>query len=565
MKAVKLLGCLAVMLAVLGVMAHEAVACRVIPSPMPIMRPETPARQPLETRSHSAEITIKGPIAQVAVNAVCGCLPLSWFPASVAGEAQPFTRVYEAEGFKIEAGFVPEDTEIILGQPLLATFVVTNRSEKPYTFSTGGAYRGSVRDNNFRITATNAKGQPVRDPHSYMNFGGIGGSEELESGDTYTKRLYLGLWCAFDEPGEYAVTCERSLSHFPAITTTFKLVVAPYDRERMQKAIAALGRRVRETEVPDGKELHDLVAKQHPELEGKRLQLIERKLRGERQEALTEATRALAAIQDDGVIPHLAASLAKGSFANQIPAIEGLSRFPTDASATALRLALSSPDHAVREAAGRALQQVQKTDGAVDALLKDLSAEEAPRRAVAARALGATGSRRALEPLIAALKDTDASVREQAAEAIGALGRPEGIPMLQQLLMGEDLPLRVAAAKGLLALKQPLPVDRLTPVVRGSGVNDHHFHEAIRVTRLYGGPQAASALVSCVRLDDPSVRNSYNMYLILAIESCPGGPKHYYQWHSDPNTDGTAQQVEGNRKILAELKAWLDKPQKPRE
>ena len=70
MKAVKLLGCVALVLAVLGVMAHEAAACRIIPSPMPIMRPETPARQPLETRSHSAEITIKGPIAQVAVNAV---------------------------------------------------------------------------------------------------------------------------------------------------------------------------------------------------------------------------------------------------------------------------------------------------------------------------------------------------------------------------------------------------------------------------------------------------------------------------------------------------------------
>jgi len=518
---------------------------------------------------------------------VCGCLLLSWSAASMAGEAQPFTRVYEAKGFKIEAGFVPDDTEIILGQPLLATFGVTNRSDKPYAFSTGGADRGSVRDNNFRITATNAKGQPVRDPHSYANFGGIGGAEELEPGDTCTKRLYLGLWCAFDEPGEYAVTCKRSLSHFAreaglppvAVTTTFKLVVAPYEREKMRTAIAALGRRIRDTEVPEGKELRDLVAKQHPELARtvlqasgverdqawKRLDHLERKLSREGKEALTEATRALAAIQDDGVIPHLAASLAKGSFANQIPAIEGLSRFPTDASAAALRLALSSPDHVVREAAGRALQLVQKTDGAVDALLKDLSAEEAPRRAVAARALGATGNRRALEPLIAALKDTDAAVREQAAEAIGTLGHPEGIPMLQRLVTGNDLPLRVAAAKGLLALKQPFPLDRLTQVIRGSGANDRHFHEAIRITRLYGGPQAASALVSCVRLDDPSVRNSYNMYLILAIESCPGGPKHYYQWHSDPNTDGTAQQVEGNRKILTELKAWLDKQQKPRE
>jgi len=70
MKAVKLVDCVALVVALLGVVAHEALACRVMPTPMPIVRPDVPPRRALETRSHTADITIKGSVAQVAVNAV---------------------------------------------------------------------------------------------------------------------------------------------------------------------------------------------------------------------------------------------------------------------------------------------------------------------------------------------------------------------------------------------------------------------------------------------------------------------------------------------------------------
>ena len=71
------LALIAVVLAVFGLVAQEAIACRIVPTPMPIVRPPFPRprpqprpRQPLETRTHSADITIKGPVATVAVNAV---------------------------------------------------------------------------------------------------------------------------------------------------------------------------------------------------------------------------------------------------------------------------------------------------------------------------------------------------------------------------------------------------------------------------------------------------------------------------------------------------------------
>jgi len=73
MNAARTLGVLALVLATLGLVADEVTACRVIPTPMPIVRPPhppRPVRQPLETRSHTADITIKGSVARVTVSAV---------------------------------------------------------------------------------------------------------------------------------------------------------------------------------------------------------------------------------------------------------------------------------------------------------------------------------------------------------------------------------------------------------------------------------------------------------------------------------------------------------------
>jgi len=65
-------GIAALVIAGLGLMAEQAFACRVIPSPMPIIRPgpDRPPQRGLETRSHSAEVVIRGPVATVTLNAI---------------------------------------------------------------------------------------------------------------------------------------------------------------------------------------------------------------------------------------------------------------------------------------------------------------------------------------------------------------------------------------------------------------------------------------------------------------------------------------------------------------
>ena len=75
---------------------------------------------------------------------------------------------------------------------------------------------------------------------------------------------------------------------------------------------------------------------------------------------LRDATIALADVDDVRTVPHLAASLAKGDYQNQIPAIKGLERIKNEAAAAALRFALRDNDIAVRSAAGQALRKCEQ-------------------------------------------------------------------------------------------------------------------------------------------------------------------------------------------------------------
>ncbi len=442
-----------------------------------------------------------------------------------------YTKQYAIEGFELEAGFTPDKAECILGEPIFITFSVKNLSQKAHGFFVGGDNRGSVRHNRFHVTAVGADGEPVKDPYSYDNFGGQARDVILQPAENYAERLYLGFWCAFEKPGEYDVTCKRDLTSdgggkYPSVPViaTFKLKIHPFDREKMRGVIADLGKKLREGD----------------------------------QQAVYEATLGLAPINDEEVIPHLAVSLTQGDFQNKLPAVKAISRFSTGPAAEALTGALKDPDDAISRAAGEALRKNGMTDRAVDALLKELGDPESSVRAWAARALGYTGAERALDPLIKAMEDATPAVRYAVAEAAGILGHKRAIQLLKNRLDGLDMGMRVAAAKGLMALGEPVPVESLVPVIKNTtDMNDQNFHESIRLIRLEGGERAAPALISCLKFDDPSLRNSYNFFLMQGIEASPGGPKCFSIYHHDPNVDGTPEQIEENRRIFAALKAWL--------
>jgi len=458
---------------------------------------------------------------------------------SLAFSQSLFIKPYTVGDAVLEAGFIPDAQTIYLGQPLFITFTVKNCTDKPYPFDVGGDYRGSPRANSFRITAHGADGKEVRDPTGYNNFGGFATSRVLARGTTYTERLFLPLWCAFEKPGDYTVTCRRTLETFQqprppkaVIETTFPLQVMPFDAAKQRALIAELGRKVRE-----GQDVE-----------------------------LQEATRALAFLRDEQVIPHLVASLTKGDYQTHALAIDGLKSFRTRAAIDGLVFALNDRDHSVARRAAEALDALGEITRAVDTLLPKLTDKNPMVRAQAAQALGWTKSLRASEPLAKLLADTERTGKDgdtvaySAARALGQLLDPGVDETLRRCMNSPDYGLRVATAQGMELARRTIEPARLTPILRERDGRHREFHEAIRLLRLYGGPNAARAMVECIDFDDPRTNSPRTMWLLLAVESIPGGPKYYHRWKSDLNRTGSEEELASNRQVLAELKAWLKDP-----
>jgi hypothetical protein len=417
------------------------------------IQPE-PASQPVEF-----EIV---PAVQVEAEGLMGLLD----------GAMSNSKRYVVEGCELEAGFIPDKPEIILGEPLFITFSVTNKGDKPYKFTTGGAQRGSVRDNNFHITACDANGQMVKDPYSYSNWGGPMGAKTLEKGRSYSKRLFLGHWCNFERPGRYVVTCKRTLTDLSdrekqtklPIDVSFALKVAPHAKDRMQRIIAELGEKLRR---PD-------------------------------EQSLIEATLALSEIDDEGVVELLAWSLTRGSSQNKNPAIDGLSRF-------------------------------SKGEVLIIGALKD---SDSSVRSRAAHVLGKMKSKQAVPNLNAALKDGYYAVRQVAATALGNIGDKAAVGPLRQCVNDENMNVRLEFVKALQKLGEPFEKKLVVPVILSKEGNA--FQSAIWFVRRNAGNQAAPILIRCLDMDDPSVSSYYNYTLVWQIRAC-GGPNLKYHHDFDGN------------------------------
>lgn len=137
--------------------------------------------------------------------------PIEIAIVSAAPGGQGQSGHYEKDGIHLEAGFVPDKTEKLLGEDVALTFFVKNVSEAPFSLSTGGDGRG-VRPTRFKISAVDARGEKVTDPNAQeRNMGGLMGMPQLAPGGSYTEPLALSKWCLFDKPGVYTVTCRTVL------------------------------------------------------------------------------------------------------------------------------------------------------------------------------------------------------------------------------------------------------------------------------------------------------------------------------------------------------------------
>lgn len=452
--------------------------------------------------------------------------------------ARPYVRYFRAGKHAVEAGFLPDQGEYVWGEPIqYFTLVVKNVGELPLSFTEGGDYRGGRSESN-KITAVNGSGKAVPVPRM-PTMGGRGSSVMLPPGGVYTKMLPASRRLTFSGPGVYTVTGSRTLRgqvKLP-IVTSFRLTIHPYGKARMREAVDNLATRIRLAGPirPTPAEYTEPTA-------------------------LTDALRlyinltALTAIKDDAVVPHLVAMAAKGEQVQRAAALQFLGRFTTPEATAAALKAFRDENPAIRAAASGALGSM-KTPAAVGALLAALPKERGDVAAAIIRAMGVSRSARVLKSLSAALDGEDADLRRAAIRAFTHFGGPEAIKALKRAAVGDNFDIREQAVRALVEpLKHPLDAQWLVPVIR-SRRRTSALGDAPRLLRLYAGPMAVPALLSCLDFEDPSVRDYYNSAIIRAQACCIGGLR--IPWISDRNRNGTPEEIERNRRGLRIIKAWV--------
>lgn len=444
-----------------------------------------------------------------------------------------------------EAGFVPDQTEIVLGEPAAAAFTVKNLSDKPFGYAFGGDYRGSGRHERFKVSAldadTNSLPDPIADKEGRSFDGeGPGGMREVKPGDTARQDLDLAQYRTLDKPGVYTVTCRFGLEEdFGAkkaaatVETTFRLAILPRTEENVRRVI---GRLVAQAGRSHKEELAGVIDR-------------------------------LRSFAGEQAAPELATMSAEGDAEHRVAALAGLGRFTSAGAEAATLKAFRDPDEAIRAAAATALGEM-KTDAAVAALLERLPGEKSAVAGAVLRAMGGTQSPRVFERLEKALADEDADVRRAAVRGLALYGGDRAVAVLKRCAADEDLVRREAAVQALESLRQPLQAQWLQPLILagkryGYPTNDGpNPNEALRLLRMYAGDEAAPAMVSCLDFENPAVRSYYNYVILGALEATPGAPKA--TWNNDPNAEGTLQQIEENRKTLEKLRAWLVEHEKAR-
>jgi hypothetical protein len=126
------------------------------------------------------------------------------------------------------AGFVPEKSEIALGEPLSVAFKLTNTSDRTIYLEVGRTDPGM--GNPFRFRATDAQGNSVPDPSlvpnqlgktpiglggDYLNpfsaIWGLNAATPIDPGRIYSERVILSAGGIFKQPGEYSIIASREI------------------------------------------------------------------------------------------------------------------------------------------------------------------------------------------------------------------------------------------------------------------------------------------------------------------------------------------------------------------
>jgi len=461
----------------------------------------------------------------------------------------------------IEAGFIPNKTKLVWGEPMFITLVVQNLDEEKFTFEFGGDYRGSGRHERFKIEVTDSGGKLLPDPSQGFHGGGILSSRVVQGRDVAVETVQLAEYRSLPGPGEYTVSCRFDLVRSWAtgdkpefrvpVETTYKLTILPREPANVQRVLAELFQQSYATSGTPLGRLIDTICSFGKEAAVPGLVKIATD---------GDATHRIAAIRGLGKVttPQSLGTLLQADREEQVAvrvaAIKALGAFTDPLAVDAAVKALSDPNELVCRTAATALGSM-KTDAAIDALTARLPDSQPSIGAAVLLAMGASESPRVFDIIVRSLANDEDSIRRAALDAVINYPAEQAASALLPYTTDSDMDFREAVVRKLAeSLKQPIDPQWLVPVVKSRN-GARSIGDVPRLLRLYTGDKAAPALLSSLDFDNPAVRNYSNMTIMDNQLACDGLA---VPWIADLNRDGTPEEIEQNRRTLQCIKHWVD-------
>ncbi len=431
-------------------------------------------------------------------------------------------REYKGPWGSIEAGFVPEKTDIVTGEPLFITFQVRNTGRQALAFEMGGDYRGTVRHNDFMIVGrvVNAGGakEPLSDPYNYNHGGGPVERVVLAPEQTYRQALLLQNWVSLAHDG--GSPWSVSIGAFYTIRLTVDVVNE--DRDAPVTLVPVASSFLLSVDKGDEKSLGAVV-----ERLAKQCTSIDPAERKKAWWALSYVNHKNAAAV---LIDHLTSAGPGGTDAEDI--LKALSR----------------------------LLQDERVPPAIAAFAVDPKHLDKPTygHAEACRLLSKCEHKKAKEALFFLAQHGTSSIQHDAIRYLARYPKEEVLPVVRRLI-NESKPtdwLRSAAVYTLCELGEPFDRELVLPLIRawpGPCDGSSRVYGAVSLFR-YGNLTDARALAACLRKDESTDVSSFNQEIIRMIREL-GGPKHPYTW-LEPRYMGDKEKLEQNRKTLDLYRAW---------
>lgn len=427
----------------------------------------------------------------------------------------------------LRAGFMPVKPQIVWGEPLTLTMTVANVGEADFEFMFGGDNRGTGRHDRIKIKMTDADGNELPDPHANApNFGGIAWYEIIiPGGQNFTHTIDLNRFRTIKGPGRYKVTCSFAFDEphtridgprKPVIESTFPFTILGREPERVTAVLDELQAKVATT--PDDR--------------------------------LPEVMASIARFGRDNAVPRLDEYTTTGTTAQRTAALGALPLVPGKAALDIALARLADADPVIRVAACSALGRMPQ-ERSVDALLDALDREQSSVKDAVIVALGVSKSTRALSALSRTLDEGPVELRSAAVSALIHFGGQKAVTVLRRHVDSPDLAFRYQIVRALVSkLRSPLDPDWLLPILMCRRHNSREWLDSLSLLRVWGGDKAFPVLLSCLDFDVPWSHR--NFWILHNAEYAKGASKFKYIY--DPNSKGTPEEHESNRKTLEMLR-----------